>query len=54
MIKAQDITTDSQLSSPPQFFGDRQSIMNNDLLDRRGLTTEQYVILNELALVSPD
>jgi hypothetical protein len=31
-----------------QTLGDRPSILNNNLLNRRGLTSEQYVILREL------
>ena len=31
-----------------QTLGDRPSILDNDLLNRRGLTSNQYVILREL------
>ena len=31
-----------------QILGDRPSVLYDDLLNRRGLTSEQYVILNEL------
>lgn len=47
-IQSQDITVNAQFSSSPQLLGDRQSVLDNNLLARRGLTTEQYVTLNEL------
>ena len=47
-IQAQDITAKNQLSSSPSLLGDPRSLLDDDLLNRRGLTNDQYVILNEL------
>jgi DNA-binding MarR family transcriptional regulator len=47
-IQTQDITVNEQLSGDRRSSGDRPSILNNNLLNRRGLTSNQYVILREL------
>jgi hypothetical protein len=46
-IQAQDITAKNQLSSSPSLLGDRQSILDGDLLCRH-LTEEQSAILKDL------
>ena len=38
----------SETSENEKEWGDRPSILDNDLLNRRGLTSNQYVILREL------
>jgi hypothetical protein len=43
-----DIVVKDQLPSSPQSSDDPRSLLDDDLLNRRGLTNDQYVILNEL------
>ena len=47
-IQTKEITAKNQLSNSPQSSDDPRSLLDDDLLNRHRLKSDQYIILNEL------